>query len=501
MSRVLYLIGFLVLVAAAYVFVVSAGHPLEWPRWSAFYDTQAEGFRAGHLYTTMPERPGVKYWDYSHYGGHWHLYWGLFPAFLLAGLKMALRLRWPVGDEALVFAFLLGRAVAGALLLLAMARRCAPRPSSFAVGLALGVFAFANPTPFLLARAAIYEAALAAGSCFVTVGLWCGLEALFAPDEAPHEAPGEKRARRWLVGASAAFSLAAGARVSLWPAALLLMVGLVVARWRLEGGRFGAPGAARRLVALGACGAAPVTAALLFHLLLNRLRFDAWTEFGLGYQVGFVPHLGARFVPANLFLYLFQPLALGCEFPYLLAKWDTARAATPAWMPWPADYRWTEPSAGLLVAVPYLWLGLGGALWSGIARLVSWRQGSSAPTAWRWWVRWLAVGLAVGAAPVLAMFSLSMRYEVDLVTFALPLAIVGSWRFLEAPASRAGRVVAWALTVAAALATIGVGLALGFTGYFNHFERHNPALMRKFKDELSVCAAPRGAPLAPSSAP
>src|SRR5262245_43206216 len=85
--------------AAYYVFLASAGHMGgTWWRWSAFYDAQAEGFRAGHLY--LPERPSPALkalanpldpanmrfwrWDYSYRDGHLYIYWGLVPAALLA---------------------------------------------------------------------------------------------------------------------------------------------------------------------------------------------------------------------------------------------------------------------------------------------------------------------------------------------------------------------------------------------------------------------------------
>ena len=38
-----------------------------------------------------------------------------------------------------------------------------------------------------------------------------------------------------------------------------------------------------------------------------------------------------------------------------------------------------------------------------------------------------------------------------------------------------------------ALATIVAGVLLGFTGYFKHFEEHNPTLMRALVAKLSFC--------------
>ena len=98
----------LVLITTYYVFVSTAGQFDQWPELGIdhpyFYDSQAEGFRAGHLYTTLAPHPellrrpdpydlrniDVWYWDYSLYREHLYLYWGLAPAVLLAAIKSLL---------------------------------------------------------------------------------------------------------------------------------------------------------------------------------------------------------------------------------------------------------------------------------------------------------------------------------------------------------------------------------------------------------------------------
>src|SRR5260221_3388123 len=85
--------AFMAAVVTFYVFVISAGHFTHWTTWSAYYDPQAEGFRAGHLYTTLPVPPALKAlkdpldpanmhawrWDYSYYDRHIYPYSGRFP--------------------------------------------------------------------------------------------------------------------------------------------------------------------------------------------------------------------------------------------------------------------------------------------------------------------------------------------------------------------------------------------------------------------------------------
>jgi hypothetical protein len=59
------------------------------------------------------------------------------------------------------------------------------------------VFALANPTPYTLARGAIYEAAIMSGVAFMTAGFYCGYRSMYAARAA--------RATAWLAAASLGF--------------------------------------------------------------------------------------------------------------------------------------------------------------------------------------------------------------------------------------------------------------------------------------------------------
>jgi hypothetical protein len=459
-------------VVAFYVLIVSAGLSPPWPRWSAFYDAQAEGFRAGHLYALPPGPPGARIWDYTLYEGHHYLYWGLLPAAILAIVKAVLRLSVTVGDEVLVLVIFVMRALAATLLLRSLARRMEPRPAPALVWLAILVVALANPTPYMLARAAVYEAAIAAGSVFLYLGLAAAVEGLFADDE--------RRARRWLAAAGASFACAAASRVSLWPMAAALTVFLAFC----EGRRRRLP--PLRFVLLAARVGAPALAILLVCLALNRARFGAWLEFGTTYQVGFVFVMGWRFVPVNTFLNLFQPPHLSCRFPFVLAPWDASRAFTPQWVPWPDGFRATEPVTGILVGVPFVALALAAAVAWGRARRA---PGGVAGSPWRV-VGLCALGAVTSAIPIFAVYSVSMRYETDFLSFLLPLAAMAGWWLVSASPRPALRRVATVVFVGTAAVSIFLGMALGFTGYFNHFQRHNPGLMQRLHKTIGVCRGP-----------
>lgn len=471
--RLALVLGALVVVAivAFYVLIVSAGLPPPWPRWSAFYDAQAEGFRAGHLYALPPGPPGARIWDYTLYQGHHYIYWGLLPAAVLAVIKGALRLSVTVGDEVVVLVTLVARLLACGLLLRRLALRMQPRPSAALVWLTFVVLALANPTPFLLARAAVYEAAIGAGSVFLFLGLAAAVEGMYAP------ARDERRAVRWLAASGASFALAAASRVSLWPMAGLVTLFLAV----VEGWRRRVP--LRRFPWFAARVGAPALAILLFCLELNHLRYGRYLEFGTTYQVGFVFVMGWRFVPVNTWLNLFQPPQLSCRFPFVLAPWDASRSWTPSWVHWPDGFRATEPVTGILLGVPFVVLAFAAAVaWNRARRA----PGGIAASPWRV-VGLCGLGAVASAVPIFTVYSVSMRYETDFLSFLLPLAAMGGWWLIGAAPSRAWRRAALSLFVATSVVSVAIGMALGFTGYFNHFDRHNPALIKGLRKSIGVC--------------
>ena len=491
------LLGFLVFGAAVttyYVFVISAGHMSDWPTWTAYYDTQAEGFRAGHLYTTVVASPALNAladpldpknmhfwrWDYSYYQGHIYIYWGLLPAAILAAVKALFHVQHGVGDDSLVFAFLLVQAMGAALLVRAMARHLLPRPPAWSVGTAMVLVAVAHPTPYLLARGAVYEAAIVGGSCFLVLSFLCIFQSIFAARAAP--------GLRWLMLGSLCAGFAGASRVNLLPAAAATMTVAALARWRSDGGGW------RRLLRLAPLAAAPLTLVTLGHLLLNKLRFGAWGEFGQAYQMGFrwFP-FGSRFFLANAFVYLFRLPTQGCKFPYLTAEWGQPPGLFPGWLPLADEYHVNEPTTGLFLLVPVLWfllaLPLATALWP-FDRL---SPGAIACGArWRRFLAVLVVAAgATGAVPLLVGAG-TMRYQGDFAPALLLLAVVGAWSWLAAfrLRRRSRRALAAAVFCVPAAVTVVVGVLLGFGGYFHHFQRHNPALLQSLQQHLDLCDKP-----------
>jgi hypothetical protein len=488
------LAGLWLAVAAYYVFVISAGHFTRWHVWSSFYDAQAEGILHGHLY--LPEAPSRALmalanpydianmpawrWDHSYYQGHLYLYWGLVPAFIAAAIKAVFHTPG-VPDNSLMFAFCMIRLVAGTLLIRDVARVAERRPPRWAVALAMLVFALANPTPFTLARAGIYEAAIMGGVAFAIAGLWLG-----------HRALGARRAgaaTAFLAAASFSLGLAGGTRLSLIPTVAALAVLTGFGRlWQQR--RAGVDGTRARLgVVLAAL--LPAAAIGIGLLVCNHIRFGSWTEFGRSYVMTyplFVP--GLRFLPPNVYAYAIAPPRITCWFPFLSSSWNSLRPSVPAWLPiaFSPDHHSPEPTVGLLTAAPFTVLALvAGAVGLGRARL---RRLAGEASRWTTRMNWLWVALVIyiaGSAPFLILNVTTLRYEHDFASGVLLLATFGGWRLLGAPSTRRGRrAMTWAYALLAT-STIVAGVLLGFGGYFRHFEQHNPALLRSLVSTLSLC--------------
>src|SRR4051812_22648188 len=482
----------------AYVFFVSAGRFPPWRATLRFLDDQAEGFRAGHLHFAIepaaallakanpfdPAWRSLWYWDASLYNGHYYLYWGPVPALLLAGFKTLFRVQARIGDQDVVFALASLQALAGLMLIDRVQRRLFPELPAVFVVLALAVFAFANPTPYNLARGAVYEAAIVGGHAFLIAGLVFAFDAL--------SAVGRQRSRLALAGTC--WVLALGCRASIAPAVALLVAvtcWLVAprdaGRWRL------------RATALRWMGT-PIAAGVALLLVYNKLRFDAWLDFGRHYQLTWIAFGSSpAYVAANVWSYAFRPGALRCAFPYLFSIPDMGARALPGWLPAAAGYVVYEPVIGCLLALPWAWLAPVTALFAA-RRLAALPRGGAdrvAPGGLRdpsldIGLTWLAAATAIAAAGSflvpLTLFWATMRFLGD-ATPALTLAgTLGWWLWhssvRERPSSR--RLVTTAAVVLA-LVTVGAGAALGLAGQYGHFRQHNPALLDRLEKSLSFC--------------
>lgn len=470
-----------------YVYLASAGHWTKFLFMEARMDELAEGFRAGHLHLVRepdpellkranpfdPANAALWYWDASLYHGHYYFYWGPVPSLLFALVKIVFRVSGsaPVGDYAPFLGLVTLQLIAGTCLIERLAARLHPQASNLQLAGAVLVLAFANPTPFVLARPDIYEGVIVGGQAFVLFGLTLTLEALANAER-------RRAANLYALAAGAAFGLATGCRTTLGPALAVACVAasVFVAR-RAPAHRW------RRLVeALVAFGL--LFGAAAFALLAyNRARFDHWFEFGQRYQLSWITWRWSwRFVPFNLYSYALRPPALSCRFPFLTAPMDMGAAAFPPGYHLPDGYFVYESVLGALIGVPWIWLGLAAFLPGRRAADPRPRGGLRRPMA--------VLLLIAGTLPVVPLLfapSTTMRYMSDFTAPLVMLGLIGAWRLGRLGPPGAARRAVKAGVVTLAVLTIAIGFPLGFTGYYNLIKMANPALLDKLAARLSFC--------------
>lgn len=503
--RIVAAVALVAVVASIYLFIMTAGRGTRAAQYTNFYDLQAEGFRRGQLHLSVDPPPALLkkedpfhrsnrplwLWDATLHKGRYYMYWGPVPALALAAVKSVIPLR-PVGDQwlALVFAFL--RFLAGMALIMAMARWFRVGARSAPSLMAAAVFGLATPLPYFVARGAVYEAAIAAGQFFLLAGLACAFQGLVCERN--------RRAGAWLLSAGLCWALALGSRLSLLPCVGVLMVLLLLARLAIEG----RPSLGRSVGLLAAVGA-PVALSLAGLALYNQARFGSFTEVGVKSQLTWMHfRWSADYIPLNVVMYLFRPLDFTCLFPFWKAPWQpVARALPPGWKR-PEGYD-VEPLGGLLSAAPFNVLAfipvvvVAAAL---LRYLLARRKGVTVTPLVAFAGRAGAIGIpwpvlfivlaamTMATLPALGYLGLwisSMRYAVDISAGVTLLAAMGSWMLWTADWShRRWRVIAIALCLILASATIIVALLLGTQGYHDQFQNNNPPLWKELTS-LRIC--------------
>jgi hypothetical protein len=470
-----------------YTFIGSAGMP-DWPVYGVYHDLQADGFLKGHLSLPITPDPhlvqaknpydysNVNYWwlDATYYRGKYFIYWGPVPALVQAAAKWILDIRRGLGDQYLAVFFHCLTFWCGALLVERLVTRLFSSRARYFVVLGTLVFALANPFPHGVATASTYQTAIIAAQAWLCLGL------IYAFDAVWHAAsPAERWWRMALVGVN--FALALGSRVSVAPAIALLVPLTALAEAWPHARRF------RRFIVDALLLGLPLVAAGLGLLAFNKLRFDNWLEFGSKIQLSAYPiRFSSAWVLGNLYAYSFRPWALSCEFPYLDQVWRMGAAAFPRWFPLPPDYQVLEPVVGWALAIPLTWL----APFALAFAPRPWRAlGRRDRTYLFCFVAFAVLASATGAV-TLFVYGATMRYLNDVTSGLVLLAVLGALALryhrwgLAAPKSISG------IISVLALATMMIGLLLGYQGYNRHFHAYNPALDRKLVKTLSMCGTP-----------
>lgn len=517
------------LAVVAYRLIMTVG---TWDAWigggGGYFGALADAFAAGQTHLKVPPRPELlkladpydpaanlpyRLHDALLYHNRYYLYWGPVPALVVLTVWSALGGPAPltsIGDHAIVYVAAVGTVVFSLLLLARVRRALFPSQGVWTLVVGGAVVAFATPLPFMLARPAVYEAAILAGQCFFMGGIWASTRAF---DQTG------RIARRWLVASGVMLAAAMGCRISLalGVAAAGVLIGLRVLweRRPLEAAARAAEADAPRaagvsprqrhvfdhigavvipLLPLGL----PLVLGLALLLQYNKARFGKWTEFGVRYQLAGInvnktvdELMSNQFVTPNLVRYLWQPLGRRDLLPYVTAH--APSNVPPDQLP-PLAYH-AEPLAGLVYASPALataaLAALAAAAFAARAALAVLRRARAGeavagPLSPRAAVHWVAGLLVVGAllnfAPVLRMSGSTMRYLADLTPPLAVAAAVGFWQ-LRALHRHVAVLVA-ALFVPVAAYTVLVGMLLGMVGYGDAFWTGNKPLMERLSRAL-----------------
>ncbi len=482
----------LLIISIFYVFMASVGdfHDQAWQL--DYYDQMAEGFRRGHLYIARVPLPVLLakpdpfaysnvrlwLWDASLFNGHYYMYWGPVPGLMLLGFKLLTGTHERITDQWPTTLLMLGRLYAGAGLILSLAGRVRTRQPPWICALAIGVFALANPSPFIVARPHVYEACLAGGQCFLFWGLFWAFWGLEKPE----------RRRLFFLFAGLSWALAVGCRATNFISAPLAMAITGGFAW------YHSRRSLKGFVLDGVALSAPFAAAAVAYGAYNYARFDSVTEFGVNYQVTMQPFNGnSAYVLPNVYSYLFAPVKWTCDFPFVHII--GYRALSPL-LTWPPGYQSFERVGGILFTAAWSWLVLlcplqvGDYLWTRFRRTTPAASASNL-SPHEAWALLCSIAIMLSMAPVLKLWEASMRYVGDaLGGIVLASTVSVFWLFRRSYVTRFRPLglLARGLVLALGVQTCVLGALSAFTSSDDPFRTKNPVLYQKLHQSLSFCS-------------
>ncbi|MCX6912192.1 MAG: tetratricopeptide repeat protein [Verrucomicrobia bacterium] len=465
----------------------------------SYYNLLVQGFCAGQLNLKTEVPPGLAQLadpydpgantqyrgadghplhDLSYFRGKLYSYFGITPALVLFWPFAALTGHYLWHLDAVVIFSAIGFLASVGLLCLVW-RRYFPEIGLTVVvagTLALGLAPF---TPFLLARANVYEVATSCSYALTMLALLALWEACHRPQQRG----------RWLAAASLAYGLAVGARPNILFGAVILLLPVALA-WREGSPRGAGPGFTfhvsrftfyvsrftfHRIWVPLLAATGPITCIGLGLLLYNTLRFDNPLEFGLRYQLASndnrVECWSPHFLGFNLWAYFLGPARWSAQFPFV------HDIKLP---PLPAGHGVNEHPFGVLTNIPLVWLAL------------------AAPLAWRGRpaeARRLLCGFVAAVALLFATRVLTLgffrsahtRYEWEFCPVLVLLAVVGILGLERAlagrPAWRRAARWSWGLLLAFSLAFNLLASAISHAEYH---ELRGSLLLKRGQDNEAI---------------
>ena len=395
-----------------------------------YYNLLVRGFHAGQLNLKSEVPPGLaaladpydpaanseyrladRYpvHDLSYYNGKLYLYFGVTPALLLFWPYAIATGHYLSHTEAAVILCALGF-LAAVGVLLSVWRRCFAEVSFFVLIAAILAVGLSTLLPVILARCDVYEVSICCGHSLVMLtllGIWKALD-------------GPPRRFWWLAGASLAFGFAIGARPSLLFGAVALLVPVAQAGREKPQSASGWHPLTLLIPAL-----LPVTLIGLGLLLYNKMRFGDPLEFGqrfllAAHREDTPQHFGLSYLWFNFRVYFLEPARWNLRLPFV------HDIPCP---PLPLGHGGIEHPFGVLLNLPFVWLGL-------LAPL-SWRsRPAENRAAMSWFVGAVILFLGASTVTILLYYTACLRYQADFVPALALLAVLGLFGLEQAVAGR-----------------------------------------------------------------
>lgn len=243
-------------------------------------------------------------WDRAYYNGKYYSYYGIAPVLTFYYPFYFMTDKLPTMNIASIFfgtlsiIFLFGT-------IMSFVKRFIKKPNFMLVLLTLTASCFASGIYFTVTLSNMYALPGIAGTCYLMLCLWCGIEAC--------SQEGGKKLVLFAVS-GLAFALCLASKPTRALSALILaplFLEIIFSRSIKLKEKIKSAGSFLIPVAIG-CGAL---------MMYNYARFDSPFEFGAVYQLTVsnvnANHLKLSFIPYAIMQYFFQPLNMADKFPYL----------------------------------------------------------------------------------------------------------------------------------------------------------------------------------------
>ncbi len=484
-SRGVLLISFsTILTVLIYVWLISFGSWTRWKTLSNSYEQLASAFDKGKLYLdTKPDpallalanpydpsaRAGINAInDASLYNGKYYLYFGPAPALPLAILKF-LGLG-QIGDQYLVFAFILGIAFIQALLMIKIWRHFFHDMSISIIAICILLGGLITPFASMLTKARVYEAAIASGQFFFLAGYYFIFTAL----------ENQTTSDKHLMLGGTSLALAIGSRLT-----QIVPVGFLIAMtafWYLKK-NYKHKSLLTIIKSINPV-IIPVIVGVAILGWYNWARFGSVFETGIFYQLAWTDpqknyheFFSPLYILQNLYNYLIVPPKFKNLFPFLFAVSGKIHPVMST-ISMPRIYN-SEKITGLLYSAPFCLYAIIPII--NLVRVPG--KQSTKPddqkdqSLFYWMLGSLLGSFLVSFVTFLAFFWAALRYFEDFLPSLFLLSVVGFWQGYHHYAKRPiHRSVYLALGIALIVISILASSLIGLSYGSPRFEEFNPHL-------------------------